>query len=173
MTLGPKQEKCVMTSKHQPQSPQEYEQFCKDLDAKIIRLLAESLDDWRKCDQVACRRAKGCASERRECIARWQATLPPISEHEAAKRKADLKRELQALIAGLPIDALKNERRAQARAASRSANNGDGKAPAPVVETPLLSPEKQARIDRAWNDYVDSQEKDDRAREPGPRITRL
>ena len=42
--------------------------------------------------------------------------------------------------------------------------------PAPVAEPPPLAPEKQARIDRAWNEYVKEQ---DKAREPGPRITQL
>ncbi|MEA2939806.1 MAG: hypothetical protein QOD09_335 [Bradyrhizobium sp.] len=41
--------------------------------------------------------------------------------------------------------------------------------PAPVVE-PKLAPETQARIDRAWNEYVAEQ---DGARAPRPRITRL
>jgi hypothetical protein len=42
------------------------------------------------------------------------------------------------------------------------------------VEETQLAPETQARIDRAWNDYVASQPAEqDTTREPGPRITRL
>ena len=57
------------------------------------------------------------------------------------------------------------------KAARRAAMSpqGGGKA-APVVEETPLAPEKQERINRAWNEYVAEQ---DRAREPGPRITQL
>ena len=46
----------------------------------------------------------------------------------------------------------------------------EGDMPAPVVEETKLAPEQQERIDRAGNDDVKEQ---DRAREPGPRITQL
>jgi hypothetical protein len=49
----------------------------------------------------------------------------------------------------------------------------DGELLPPVEETPL-APEKQALIDRAWNEYAASPPTEqDRARERGPRITQL
>jgi hypothetical protein len=51
-----------------------------------------------------------------------------------------------------------------------------------VAEETQLSPEKQERINRAWNNYVASlpaqgaetaEDADEHRREPGPRITQL
>ena len=167
-----------MKAKDERPSSEEMAQFRKELDRKIERLVAESLEAWSTCDNSACRRAKRCASAKRECIAKWQASLQPLSPEEAEQRLNDFRRDLKARIAGQPIGEAANKPKQSREPAAASANSiapghGEKKAPAPVVEVPLLSPEKQARIDKAWNDYADSQEKDDRAREPGPRITRL
>jgi hypothetical protein len=117
----------------------------------------------------------------RECIAKWRESLPPLSPEEAAQRLADFRRELDAAIAGLPLPRGEPEKPARAKkprgnkTAAMTANNstqGDGdKAPAPAARETQLSPEKVERINRIWNDYVTSEQ--DNEREPGPRITQL
>src|SRR4051812_5168886 len=101
MTLGPKQER-IMKAKDERPSSEEMAQFRKDLSRKIERLVAESLEDWSTCDNSACRRARGCASEKRECIAKRQASLPPLSPEEAEQRMNDFRRDIKRRAAGLP-----------------------------------------------------------------------
>jgi hypothetical protein len=61
-----------------------------------------------------------------------------------------------------------------ARCAADSPQADGAEAAAPIVEETQLAPEKQERIDRAWNEYVASQPAEQgRARERRPRITQL
>jgi hypothetical protein len=182
MTLGPKQEHAMKAKPEQQSPPKDIERFRKELALKIQRLVGESLEAWATCDNKRCRRANRCASRHRECIARWRASLPPLSPEEAAQRLADFRRELDMRSAGLPLGeppAKAKESRGNKTVATPAkcpAPGGrDREALEPVAgETPPLSPEKQERIDRAWNEHVASQPAElDKAREPGPRITQL
>jgi hypothetical protein len=151
-------------------SSEEMAQFRAELSHKIQRLVAESIEGWADCANPSCRRARRCASEKRECIARWQASQPPLSEQEAAQRMADFTRDLRARLAGLPIGEASRPRE-QPRPALPAATAESEQATPPAAHEPKLSPEQQARIDRAWNDYAAEQERPER--EPGPRITQL
>jgi hypothetical protein len=185
MTLGPKQEHTMKAKPEHQSPPVDIERFRNELDLKIERLLAESLEAWSSCDNLRCRRAKRCASQDRECIAKWRESLPPLSPEEAKQRLADFRKELELRMAGLPLDeapvipAQPKKRRGNKVAATTTNNsaqgNGDDKTPAPPAgEPPPLSPEKAERIDRIWNDYVASSPvEEDKPREPGPRITML
>jgi hypothetical protein len=184
MTLGPNEVHAMKAKREQQSPPVDIERFRKELGLKLQRLVAESLEAWPTCENVRCRRAKRCASEDRECIRKWQESLPPISPEEAKQRLADFKRELDMRRAGLPLDkppvkpaqAKKPRGKAAATTADNATqDNGGDKAPAPAAyEPPPLSPEKAERIDRIWNDYVASLPAEkDRKREPGPRITQL
>jgi hypothetical protein len=166
-----------MKAKPEQQSPVDIELFRNALDLKIQRLVAESLEAWATCEDKRCRRAKRCVSLDRECIAKSQESLPPLSPGEAAQRLADFRRDLDLRIAGLPL----GEPSAKAKksrgiksgstlATCSAPGDNDREAPAPVVEETQLAPEKQERIDRAWNEYVKEQ---DNARERWPRITQL
>jgi hypothetical protein len=179
MTLGPNEEHVMKAKREQQSPPEDIERFREELGLKLQRLVAESLEAWPTCDNMRCRRAKRCASEDRECIRKWQESLPPISPEEAKQRLADFKRELDMRRAGLPLDkppqAKKRGKAAATTADNSTQDNGSDKAPAPAAyEPPPLSPEKAERIDRIWNDYVASLPAEkDREREPGPRITQL
>jgi hypothetical protein len=185
MTLGANEEHVMKAKREQQSPPVDIARFRKELGLKIQRLVAESLEAWPTCDNLRCRRAKRCVSENRECIRKWQESLPPISPEEAKQRLADFKRELDMRRAGLPLDKppvkparAKKPRgnKAAATATKDSAQtDGENKTPAPAAyEPPPLSPEKAERIDRIWNDYVASLPAEkDREREPGPRITQL
>jgi hypothetical protein len=191
MTAGPNEEHVMKAKREQQSPPEDIERFRKELSLKIQRLVAESLEAWPTCDNVRCRRAKRCASEDRECIAKWRETLPPLAPEEAEQRLRDFKRELGARIAGLPLprsEPEKPERAKKQRGNKPSStpitmaqpDSGDN-APAPVEE-PQIAPEKQERINQAWNEYVASLPAEDaeatedagrEARKPGPRITML
>jgi hypothetical protein len=170
-----------MKAKREQQSPPvNIERFRKELGLKIQRLVAESLEAWPTCDNVRCRRAKRCASEGRECIAKWQDSLPPISPEEAKQRLADFRMALDARrrLRGETVtkeqlmDAIRKQQ--ASRAATSPQGDGDSKLPAPVAVETQLSPEKVERINRIWNDYVASlPAEQDKEREPGPRITML
>jgi hypothetical protein len=172
MTLGPRKEH-AMKSKREQQSPDDRERFRHELGLKIQRLLAESLEAWPTCENTLCRRRKRCASRRRECIARWRESRPPLSPEEAEASMEDFRIALKAR-QRLGGDSCTEEqlteaiREEKARRAAMWAQVDEP--PAPVAEQVQLAPEQQARIDRAWNDYVKEQ---DRTREPGPRITQL
>jgi hypothetical protein len=173
MTLGPTKEHAMKAKREQQSPPEDRERFRRELDLKIQRLLAESLEAWPTCDNKRCRRNKRCASDDRECIAKWRASLPPLSPEEAEARMEDLRIELIVrkrlgaghIAAEQLTEAIREEK---ARRAAIWAQIGEP--PAPVAEEPKLAPEQQARIDRACNDTVKEQ---DRTREPGPRITQL
>jgi hypothetical protein len=169
----------AMKSKREQQSPLvDVERFREQLGLKLQRLVAESLEAWPTCANMRCRRAKRCASEDRECIAKWQKSLPPLSPEEAEARMQDFRMEIEARkrLGGDSVtekqlsEAIRKEK--AARLAAMPPQEGD--TPAPVADQTQLSPEKQAQIDRAWNDHVASEQAEkDRKRERRPRITQL
>jgi hypothetical protein len=183
MTLGPNEEHVMKAKREQQSPPVDIERFRKELGLKIQRLVAESLEAWPTCDNLRCRRAKRCASEDRECIAKWHESLPPPSPEEAALRLAHFRRDLEMRMAGLPLQEsaakparTKKPRKTTATTADNSTHgNSDGETPAAAAyEPPPLSPEKAERIDRLWNDYVASLPgEEDKPRERRPRITML
>ena len=166
-----------MKSKREQQSPPEdIERFRIELARKLDRLVADAMEGWRRCDNVQCRRAKRCASDDFECIAKLEKSRPPVSPEQMQRGMHELKRALEARMAGLPLPwEAEPANKAAATATDRSTRgNGDDKAPAPIAQEPSLPPEVAQRVDRIWNDYVASlPAEDDRTRERGPRITQL
>ncbi len=163
-----------MKAKREQQSPVDIERFRKELGLKIERLVAESLKAWPTCENKRCRREKRCASGKRECIVKWQESLPPLSPEEARERLDDFRLELDVRrrLGGERVtmeqftEAIAKEKAARLAAMPPQA----AEPPAPVAEETQLAAETQARIDRAWNEYVAEQ---DTPRERGPRITQL
>jgi hypothetical protein len=172
-----------MKAKREQQSPPEdIERFRIELAHKLDRLMADAIEGWRKCANVQCRRAKRCASDGFECIAKWQKSRPPVSPEQAQRGADELKRALEARMAGLPMpweaEPAKKPRGKKTAATATECSmpgNGGDKTLAPVAEEPPpLSPEVADRIDRIWNDYVASlPAEEDKPRAPGPRITQL
>ena len=161
----------------QQDEPFDAERFRLELARKLDRLVAEVIDGWSTCENPRCRRARRCASPRRECIAEWQKSQPPRSPEEIAEGVQDLKLSIDVRMrlgegaTAAQIEKAIHEEKA-ARRAAMPLQESD--MPARVVEGTKLAPEKQERIGRAWNDTVASQPAEqDRARELGPRITRL
>jgi hypothetical protein len=158
----------------QQDEPFDAERFRKELDLKLDRLLAETIQGWDDCGNPQCRRERRCASDGFECIDKWRESLPPLSPEEAATRMDDFRIEIEARkrLGGESVtdeqleDAIAKEKEARRAAMPPQA----AEPPVPVVKETKLAPEQQARIDRAWNEYVKEQ---DRARERGPRITQL
>jgi hypothetical protein len=164
-----------MTAKPEQQDePFDAERFRKELDLKLERLLAETIHGWDDCGNGQCRRERRCASDGFECIAKWRESLPPLSPEEAEARMEDFRiaLEVRKRLGGESVTAEQLEEAiAKEQAARRAAlPPQEGDATPPVAEETKLAPEQQARIDRAWNEYVKEQ---DRTREPGPRITQL
>src|SRR5436305_3544216 len=94
MTLGPRKEH-VMTVKPKPQDePFDAERFRIELAHKLDRLVSEVNEGWRQCDNAECRRARSCASDGFECIAKWQKSQPPRSPEEIKAGVEDLKQWL-------------------------------------------------------------------------------
>jgi hypothetical protein len=175
MTLGPSKE-CVMKPKPERPSSKEGAQFRKEISLRIQQLVAESLEGWSTCENTQCRRAKRCASKKYECIAKWKASLPPLTPEEEQQRIDEFRIAIKRRQAGLPLGEAANTSRGEKPAATSAAGTppqGEGAKTPPVAAEPQLPPEKQARIDRMWNDYVEAEDKPDRMREPGPRITQL
>jgi hypothetical protein len=173
MTLARTKEH-AMKSKREQQSPLvDVERFRQQLGLKLQRLVAESLEAWPTCANMRCRRAKRCASEDRECIVKWQKSLPPLSPEEAEARMQDFRMEIEARkrLGGDSVteeqltEAIRREK--AARLAAMPPQEGD--TPAPVADQT-----QQTQIDRAWNDYVASlPAEEDKPRERRPRITQL
>jgi hypothetical protein len=164
----------VMTAKTEEQDgPFDAERFRIELAHKLDRLVSDTMEGWRQCDNAECRRARSCASDGFECIAKLEKSQPPRSPEEIKAGVADLKLSLDVrrrLGENVTLEQFE-EAIAKEKAARRAAMPPQAaEPPAPVVEETQLAPQKQARIDRAWNDYVKEQ---DRKREPGPRITQL
>jgi hypothetical protein len=173
MTLGPRKEHVMKAKTKEQEEPFDAERFRLELARKLDRLVAEVIDGWSTCKNPRCRRAQRCASPRRECIAKWQKSRPSRSPEEIEKGVQDLRISIDArkrlgecAVTAAQLEKAIHEEKAARRAAMPPQ---DGELPPPVEETPL-APEKQERIDGAWNDYVKEQ---DRARERRPRITQL
>ena len=175
-----------MKVKREQQSPPfDSERFRRELGLKIQRLAAESLEAWSSCDNVRCRRAKRCASEGRECIAKWLESLPPLSPEEAQARLQDFRIELEARkrLGGATVteEQLTKAIREEQAARRAAMPPQGGEPPAPVAQEPQLAPDKVERVNRIWNDYVaslpkqdaEAEDADNRQRERGPRITLL
>jgi hypothetical protein len=176
MTLGPKQEHPMKAKREQQSPPDDIERFRKELGLKIQRLVAESLEGWSTCENKRCRREKRCASGNRECIVKWQEPLPPLPPEEAEARMEDFRIAVAAR-KRLGGDSCTEEQLMEAIREERARRGMPPQAVeplAPVVDETQLAPEKQERIDRAWNDYVaSSPAEEENKREPGPRITQL
>jgi hypothetical protein len=175
MTLGPRQEHVMTAKPKQQDAPFDAMRFRIELAHKLDRLVSDATERWRRCDNVRCRRARHCASDGFECIARDRESRPPVSPEQAGRQAHELKRDLDAYRAGLPLPsqpepAKRRRRKKPGSTPASPAEGDDNRPPAPVAQQPELAPEQQARIDRAWNDHVKEQ---DKAREPGPRITQL
>ena len=162
-----------MKPKPEQQSSVDIERFRIGLAHKLDRLVAEALEAWPTCENTLCRRKKRCASRDRECIAKWRESLPPLSPEQVKAGVEDLKLSLDVrrrLGENVTLEQFE-EAIAKEQAARRAALPPQAaEPPAPVLEQTQLAPEQQERIDRAWNEYVNEQ---DRAREPGPRIRQL
>jgi hypothetical protein len=178
MTLAPKQEHAMTAKSKQPSEPFDAVRFRKELNLKISRLVAETIEGWPGCENTRCRRAQRCASDRFECIGKWRESLPPLSPEEARERLEDFRISVQVRrrLAGQTItveqlaEAIRKEKAARLAALPP---RGDDATP-PVAEETKLAPEKQERVERAWKEHVASQPAEqDRKREPGPRITQL
>jgi hypothetical protein len=160
MTLGPKKEHVMTATTEEQDGPYDVECFRNELALEIERFIAEHLEAWASCENGLCRRAKRCASPDCECIAKWQESLPPLSPEEAKAHLTDFKIALgvrlrlggETVTAEQLAEAIRNEK--AARRAAMPLQEGD--ATPPVVEEAQLAPKEQ-----------------DRAREPGPRITQL
>jgi hypothetical protein len=96
---------------------------------------------------------------------------PVVAE---AGEVAELDRRWQAFESQTVTEEQLMEAICKAKAARRATTSPqrDG-TPAPVAEETQLAPEQLERINRACNDYVASLPAEDKAREPGPRITML
>jgi hypothetical protein len=185
--------------KHVPVSAQDPDrpQSLEELRCRLNRRLSDFRDGWTRCDHQLCRRRKQCCGDGPDFKCTDDGTpRRTLSGEEQAKVRSDLYKEVKRrraeYAAGTePPDPetprkLRDEPRAvtrrrrkpaQAAAAKTAADSPqahEAEPPAPVVEQTPLSPEKQERIDRAWNEHVASQPAErDKAREPGPRITQL
>jgi hypothetical protein len=183
--------------KHVPDHAQEPERprSLEELRCRLNRRLSDFREGWRRCDNPLCRRWKQCCGDGPDftCTDDGRPRRTPSPE-ERAKAISDLYKEVKRRCAERAAgdeppheetpDKLRDEPRAVTRrrrrrksaevsAARRAPDSpqADGaEPPAPVVEETQLAPEQQARIDRAWNDYVKEQ---DDARERRPRITQL
>jgi hypothetical protein len=167
-----------MKAKREQQSPPfDSKRFRKELGLKIQRLVAESIEGWPNCENTRCHRAKRCASDRFECIAKWRSTLPPLTREEAQARLQDFRIALDAR-KRLGGDAVTAEQLAEAirkeTAARRAAMPPqEGDATPPVAEETQLAPEQQERINRIWNDYVAAKNSAESDARRGPRIRQL
>jgi hypothetical protein len=174
MTLGPRKEHVMTAKPKQQDKPFDAERFRIELAHKLDRLVAESLEAWPTCENTLCRRKRRCASRDRECIAKWRESLPPLSP-EQVKAGVDELRIALDVRRRLGGESITEEQFTEAIAKEQAARRAalppqEGDATPPVAEETQLAPEQQARIDRAWKDYVKEQ---DRTRERGPRITQL
>jgi hypothetical protein len=171
MTLGPGQEHVMTAKPKQQDEPFDAERFRRELDLKIQRLLAETIEGWPTCPNVSCRRAKRCASQDYECIAKWRESLPPLSPEEAEASMQDLRIAIAVRkrlggdsVAPGQLEKAVHDEKAARRAAMQP----------PIAEETQLAPEQQERIDRAWNDdAASSPAKRHTTRERRPRITQL
>ena len=160
----------------------------------INRKMSDAVDGWTRCRNTTCRRQRRCRGDGLACRDDGSPRRA-LTHEERAKASHDLrvaieKRKAELAAGAQPLDLatsrqLRKKARIKARRkAARKQAYADKAAsvapqadetPAPAAyEPPPLSPEKQAQIDRAWNDYVASLPAEkDRERERRPRITQL
>jgi hypothetical protein len=174
MTLGPKEEHVMTVKTNEQDEPSDVERFRNELALEIERFVAESLEAWATCENTLCRRARRCAGQDCECLAKWSEALPPLSPEQERAHLIDFQKALAVRI-GLGEENVTAEQLAEAidkeKVAGRAAMPvQESDMPAPVVEGRKPAPEKQERIDRARNGCVTEQNS---AREPGPRIMQL
>jgi hypothetical protein len=172
MTLARRKEHPMKAKPKQQDAPFDAERFRIELAYKLDRLVSDTIELWRQCDNAECRRARSCASDGFECIAKWQKSQPPHSPEEIKAGVEDLKLSLDVrrrLGENARLEQFEEAIRKEkaARCAALPPQAGE---PPPVAEQTKLAPETQARLDRAWNEYVAEQ---DGARERRPRITQL
>ena len=185
--------------KHVPDRPQEPDrpQSIEELRCRLSRRVSDFSEGWRRCDNPLCRRCKQCCGDGPDftCTDDGRPRRTPSPE-ERAKAISDLYQEVKrrcaerAAVVEPPHKEtphkLRDEPRLPTRRRRKSAQARAKKttAPAPqvhrnepqtrVVEETQLAPEKQARIDRAWNDDVaSSPAQQGTTRERRPRITQL
>jgi hypothetical protein len=199
MTLGPRKESYAM--EHLPDHMQEPERprSLEELRCRLNRRLSDFSEGWRRCDRPLCLRWKQCCGEGPDftCTDDGRPRRTPSPE-ESAKAISDLYKEVKRRCAERAAGAeppyaeaspkLRDEPRAVTRRRRRRKSaevsatkmvadspQADGaEATPPVAEETQLAPEQQARIDRAWNEYVAEQRAEqDSARERRPRITQL
>jgi hypothetical protein len=165
----------------------------------INRRMSDAVDGWTRCKNTTCRRQRRCCGDGLACR-NDRSLRRSLTHEERAKASHDLrvaleKRKAELAAGAQPLDLatsrqLRKKLRIKARRkAARKQAYADKAAPtapqaaeppAPAAyQPPPLSPEQQARIDRAWNDYVASLPKEDATgagdheRERRPRITQL
>jgi hypothetical protein len=163
----------MKAKREQQDEPFDAERFRIELAHKLDRLVSEVSEGWRQCDNAECRRARSCASDGFECLAKLSESLPPRSPEQIKAGVEDLKLSLDVrrrLGENVTLEQFE-EAIAKEQAARRAAMPPLAAEPAPpVAEETKLAPEQQERIDRAWNEYVTER---DGARERRPRITQL
>jgi hypothetical protein len=172
MTLGPNKEP-IMTAKIDVPDEYDADRFRIELAHQIERFIANSEQLWATCENTACRRAKRCAGQDCECVAKWSAALPPLSPEQERALLIDFKKALGVRI-GFGTDSFTAEQLAEAiskEKAARAAMPQESGMQAPVAKGTKLAPEQQERIDRALNDYLTEVEQPER--DPAPRITQL
>jgi hypothetical protein len=164
-----------------------------ELRCRLNRRLSNMSKGWKRCDSGLCRRWKQCCGEGPEfkCTDDGRPRRTPTPE-ESAKAISDfykeIKRRCAERAAGVEPPAPETLRKLRdapravtrrrrkpalapaAKTAAPSQQAERVEPAAPVVEETPLAPEQQARIDRAWKDYENEQ---DKPRERWPRITQL
>jgi hypothetical protein len=166
MTLGPRKKHVMTANTNEQDEPYDVERFRIELAREIERFVADSLEAWVTCENRLCRRAKRCASPDCECIAKRQESLPTLSPEQARAHLVDFKIALGVrLRLGETVTA---EQLAEAIGKEKAAR----RAAMPLQESDMLAPGVEGM--KLAPDTVASQPAEqDRAREPGPRITQL
>jgi O6-methylguanine-DNA--protein-cysteine methyltransferase len=161
MTLGPNKEPIMTAITEELDESLDADGFRYELARRIERFIAKKLQLWTTCENTVCRRAKQCAGQDCECVEKWHASLPPLSEEEGRAHLIDFQKALSVRISlgetatSEQIAEAIDKERAERRAATRL---WDSDKPAPGSEGTKLAPEQDERIGRV---------------EPGPRITQL
>src|SRR5438270_10643212 len=96
MTLGPRQEHVMTAKPKQQDAPFDAMRFRIELAHKLDRLVSDTMEGWRRCDNAKCRRARSCASDGFECLAKQRKSRPPVSPEQAGRQAHELKRDLDA-----------------------------------------------------------------------------
>ncbi len=169
-----------------------------ELRSRLNRRLSDFREGWRRCDKSLCRRWKQCCGEGPDFTCtddgRPRRTLSPEERRRPSRISIkEVKRRCAELAAG--AEPAQQETPREMRYTARAAARRRRKICAgPAAKTAAASPQvhrdepqtqvswrrrslrrrQQARIDRAWNEYVAEQRAEqDSARERRPRITQL